>query len=57
MKLIVCMTPAALCAWVLSPVLWRHGSSAAFEMAIGLPIFVAFVGFYAWIAWTTRSSK
>lgn len=51
MKLAVCLTPAALVTWFISPILWRHGSSAAFDLAIGLPVATAVAGVVGWSSW------
>lgn len=54
MKLAICLTPAALIACFLSPILWEHGSSSAFDLAVGLPIAFAVAGFIGWANWTAH---
>lgn len=51
MKFIICIAPAGLLAWFVSPILWDQGSSAAFDMAIGLPVSFAVAGIVGWANW------
>jgi hypothetical protein len=45
-KRAACFVPAAAFGWFLSPMLIAHGSSSAFDIAIGVPIALVVAGFY-----------
>jgi hypothetical protein len=52
LKWCACLAPAALFAWLVSPMLVAQGSSSAFDMAIGAPIGLLVMGVVYAATWS-----